>query len=50
MTAVRAAFDPAQRLNPGKIYPRDGADGEPGPPPAQFGGMRAVAGAEGPWI
>uniref|UniRef100_A0A832MIW4 FAD-binding protein n=1 Tax=Eiseniibacteriota bacterium TaxID=2212470 RepID=A0A832MIW4_UNCEI len=53
MTAVRAAFDPAQRLNPCKIYPGGAGCGEGrahGRPPAQLGGARAGEGGEGPWI
>jgi FAD/FMN-containing dehydrogenase len=47
MERLRGAFDPERRLNPGKILP---GDGEGIHPPAQMGGMRPVAVAEGPWI
>jgi len=47
MERLRAAFDPQRTLNPGKILP---GDGEGVHAPAQMGGMRPVAVAEGPWI
>jgi len=47
MERLRSAFDPDRRLNPGKILP---GDGEGIHAPAQMGGMRPVAVAEGPWI
>lgn len=53
MGAVRAAFDPAQRLNPCKILPGGAGCGEAadaGRPPAQLGGTRAGADGQGPWI
>jgi FAD/FMN-containing dehydrogenase len=53
MERVRAAFDPARRLNPGKILPGAGGCGETraaAQPPAQLGGMRIGETAEGPWI
>jgi len=53
MARVRGAFDPAGRLNPGKVLPaREGdrtARGEAGAP-AQLGGLKPGAGAEGPWV
>ncbi len=48
MERLRRAFDPDGLLNPGKILPGDG-DGR-APRPAQLGGMRVRADAEGPWI
>ena len=48
MGRLRAAFDPDGVLNPGKILPGDG-DGRPASP-AQMGGMKVRADAEGPWI
>jgi len=48
MGRLRAAFDPGGLLNPGKILPGDG-DGRTASP-AQMGGMRVRADAEGPWI
>jgi FAD/FMN-containing dehydrogenase len=54
MAGLRAAFDPDQILNPGKILPGDG-DGRPADAhrhaPAQLGGMRTGSGeVEMPWI
>jgi glycolate oxidase subunit GlcD len=64
MHALRAAFDPERRLNPGKILPGGGGCGEGHDTlvaharaaggregvPAQLGGRAARAGVEGPWI
>ncbi|MCC6651303.1 MAG: FAD-binding protein [Candidatus Eisenbacteria bacterium] len=53
MERVRAAFDPARRLNPGKILPGGSGCGEThshGRPPAQLGGILFRPDAEGPWI
>jgi glycolate oxidase subunit GlcD len=51
MEHVRGAFDPARRLNPGKILPGGGGCGEThGRGPAQLGGMRLRDDAQGPWI
>jgi glycolate dehydrogenase FAD-linked subunit len=48
MGRLRAAFDPDGLLNPGKILPGDGDDRPASP--AQMGGMKVRADAEGPWI
>jgi glycolate oxidase len=49
MERLRAAFDPDQGLNPGKILPGGGGCREAHP--AQLGGMRVGTGAvDGPWI
>lgn len=48
MHAVRRAVNPDDRLNPSKILPLGHACGEAHP--AQLGGMKLAAGAEGPWI
>jgi len=48
MARLRDAFDPASRLNPGKILPGGGGCREAAP--AQMGGMRLRPDAEGPWI
>ena len=51
--AMAAAFDPARRLNPGKILPGGSGCGEThshGRPPAQLGGILFRPDAEGPWI
>ena len=45
--SARRAFDPDERLNPGKILPGEG-DHDPGP--AQLGGMRVRPDVEGAWI
>ena len=54
MGRLRAAFDPARRLNPGKILPGGGGCGEASSTtggPAQLGGLGAGDGsAQGPWI
>ncbi len=52
MGRLRAAFDPGGLLNPGKILPGDGPSDHDGRPatPAQMGGMKVRADAEGPWI
>ena len=55
MERLRAAFDPARRLNPGKILPGGGGCAEARAPQAQqgvkgFGGMVLKPDAEGPWI
>jgi len=63
MERLRAAFNPDGLLNPGKILPAGGGCREDGhdpahaghahagdPAPAQLGGMRPRADAEGPWI
>jgi hypothetical protein len=64
MRSLRCAFDPEQRLNPGKILPGGGgcgearealmtrarAAGEGEGAPAQLGGRPARADVEGPWI
>jgi glycolate oxidase subunit GlcD len=47
MGRLRAAFDPDERLNPGKILPGDG-DGHGAP--AQMGGMKVRADVQGAWI
>jgi glycolate oxidase subunit GlcD len=64
MRSLRCAFDPDQRLNPGKILPGGGGCGEAREAlvsraraagngegvPAQLGGRAARADVEGPWI
>jgi glycolate oxidase len=64
MHELRCAFDPARRLNPGKILPGGGGCGEGHDAlvarareaggregvPAQLGGRPARADVEGPWI
>jgi glycolate oxidase len=55
MERVRRAFDPACRLNPGKILPGGGGCGERARSaregiPARIGVMAPRADAEGPWI
>ena len=52
MERLRDAFDPARRLNPGKILPGGGGCREAASAgaPAQMGGMRLRPDAEGPWI
>jgi len=53
MERVRAAFDPARRLNPGKILPGGAGCGEAhahGSGPAQLGGRTLRPDVEGPWI
>ena len=51
MDRVRAAFDPAQRLNPGKILPGGaGCDEAHGHAFSTLRGYAARADAEGPWI
>jgi glycolate oxidase len=51
MERLRGAFDPARRLNPGKILPGGSGCGEArARGPAQLGGMALRADAEGPWI
>ncbi|HTR97470.1 MAG TPA: FAD-linked oxidase C-terminal domain-containing protein [Candidatus Acidoferrales bacterium] len=51
MERARAAFDPGRRLNPGKILPGGAGCGEAhARRPAQLGGQRPRADAEGPWI
>jgi len=47
MERLRAAFDPALRLNPGKILPRPGET--PGQGPAAMGGAPLRADVQGPW-
>jgi hypothetical protein len=47
MARARRAFDPDERLNPGKILP---GEGEHDPGPAQLGGMRVRPDVEGAWI
>jgi glycolate oxidase len=47
MARARRAFDPDERLNPGKILP---GEGESDPGPAQLGGMRVRPDVEGAWI
>jgi glycolate oxidase len=49
MERLRRGFDPAGRLNPGKILPGE-KDGHAHGAPAQMGGMRVRDDAEGPWI
>jgi len=51
MERVRAAFDPARHLNPGKVLPGGSGCGEAhARPPAQLGGMRPRDDVQGPWI
>ena len=50
MERVRDAFDPARRLNPGKVLPGGGGCGEAHAHARSFGGWSPRADAEGPWI
>lgn len=51
MERVRAAFDPARRLNPGKVLPGGSGCGETHPHAfSTLRGYAARADAEGPWI
>ena len=53
MDRVRAAFDPARRLNPGKVLPGGAGCGEAHAHGASFSTLRgyaARADADGPWI
>jgi hypothetical protein len=51
MDRVRAAFDPARRLNPGKVLPGGSGCGEAHAHSfSALRGYAARADAEGPWI